>query len=149
MSITAAETYAAVVPVTVRIVIENTSDKPVDVSRQMDAFTVDVAWPSPSREGCKHRYTGTTSRSISLAQTNRGQLAPAPSPLGPAKTFELEVDLASWAAVTGDKLGAGAFKAVARHGKMRSKVVGFTVAGSPPARRCKANPGWEFWGPRR
>jgi hypothetical protein len=152
VSITAAETYAEGAPVTVRVIIENTGDAPIDILQRMDAFTVEVSWPAPSREGCTHRYTGTRSRRISFAQINRGQKAQQPTPLVPGKTFEVEVDLASWATaeVNGaTPLGAGAFKAVAGHGKLRSKPAGFTVAGMPPAGRCKGNPGWQFWGPGR
>jgi len=152
VSITGAESYAEGAPVTVRVSVENTSKRPIDILQRTDSFTVDVAWPSPSREGCTHRYTGTRSRRISFAQTNRGQLAPTPTPLAAGATFEVELDLASWAKSGSNgttPLGAGAFKAVARYRKLSSRPLGFVVEGTPPAGRCTTNPGWQFWGPGR
>ncbi len=152
LSITGPEKYAKDAPVIVRVIVENTSDKPIDLLQRMDLITIEVAWPAPSREGCTHRYTGTRSRRLSFAQINRGQLAPTPTPLAPGATFEVELDLEQWATaeVNASKpLGAGAFKVVARYGKLSSKPLGFVVEGTPPAGRCKSNPGWQFWGPGR
>jgi len=152
VSITGAESHAKDAPVNVRVIVENTSDKRIDIKRQTDYIAIDVAWPSPSAEGCNNRYTGTRSRRLSFAQVNRGQLAATPTPLAPGATFEVELDLASWATadVNGSTpLGAGALKVVAHYAKRSSKPLGFVVEGTPPAGRCKTNPGWQFWGPGR
>lgn len=149
VSISAAETYTADQPVEVTLTVENTTQAPIDVRQSLEAFSVKVAWPAPSAEGCTHRYTGTRSRTLRFVQTNRGQLAPTATPLAPGAKLTYAVDLAGWATGggnTGGALGAGWFKATAVFGKATSKPVGFQVEGTPGKRRCAKNPGWRFWG---
>lgn len=104
-SITTSESYASGAPVRVTVEVENTTDAPIDIHHDLQFFAVVVSWPTPSREGCKHRYTGTRRRTINFQQTNRGQLPPTPRPLAPGAKLSYEADLSSWARSSGNGRG--------------------------------------------
>lgn len=136
------EKSAAKAPVTLTLSVTNTSDRPIDIVKRPEQFTLALGWPTPSREGCVHPGTGT--RRVGFGpgpRPNRGQLAPRPEPLAPGESYQFEVDLA-----TATTLEPGAYQARVRFGKSASAVLGFVVDGTPPRGRCHPNPGWTLWG---
>ena len=143
ISIRGPERVTAGGAVTMTLVVANTGTRDVEIFKRLDSFTVTLAWPTPSREGCIH--PGMATRTIGFARSypNRGQLAPRRSPLAPGERYEVEVDLAMWS-----KLGSGPYKAKASFGKATSAVLGFVIEGAPAKGRCDDSTDWERWGAR-
>ena len=158
------ERYSAGDPILLTITLKNVGKKALAVrshvathETHLDWHRVVLAYPTPSREGCRGRFTGRGERRLAL-DDERDKSAPVTATLEPGATLVHTVDLQDWAGRkrNGARAVEPGFYQVevvyevqgekdAWVGRVRSNRARFTIDGAPPAGRCARNPGWQYW----
>ena len=143
-----------------RVTVKNTTGNPIQLvshvdaggERHYDSLGIELAFPSPSREGCTGRYAGKTTRKLRF-KDKRKRPKPVVVELAPDQTMTHEIDVRAWAARPINRklaLGRGFFKvragwtsdgSTALSDQVRLTIDNPALPMTP--RACEQNPGWD------